>query len=403
MGLAYSLPQVITLELPFLITVILLLRMTILMMALVWSFGKLIKYSPLLGSIGIGTALVILDWINFTIFPIWAMAQSFVRPWSSYPTAILFVSLTGITGIIFIIGFTQSFIVISLARKSSIKKVTAIIGVTMLVILVTNVILLNQKQMTSLKVAAIGWTDSQEIEYGSVHAQNGFDLLFAKPISEAAANGAKFIVSPELGFEFGGSQRNKWLQKFGEVVKNNKIYLAAGYLNTNKNENRMLFMDPDGEVIAEYTKTYLTPFENFQKGNGRLVTVDINDLKVGGMICHDDNYTCLSRKYGRKQVSIVAVPTLDWKTVKQAHLQSSIHRAIESRYAVVRATIDGISAIISPNGKVLAQKDHFLDGAGVVIAEVPLYSTTTLFSKIGHWPVILALAYLLFVCRFLRF
>ena len=84
----------------------------------------------------------------------------------------------------------------------------------------------------------------------------------------------------------------------------------------------------------------------------------------------------------------MAVPTLDWKQVKDAHMQNSIHRAIESRYEIVRAALDGISAIVSPAGEVLARKDHFIEGPGVIIAEVPVYTHRTLFSNLGHWPVV---------------
>ena len=55
---------------------------------------------------------------------------------------------------------------------------------------------------------------------------------------------------------------------------------------------------------------------------------------------------------------------------------------------------DGISAIVAPNGKVLAQIDHYKDGSGVIVAQVPLYSQVTLFSRFGHWPVSVATLYL---------
>jgi hypothetical protein len=76
------------------------------------------------------------------------------------------------------------------------------------------------------------------------------------------------------------------------------------------------------------------------------------------MICHDDNYTDISRRYGAKSAGIVVVPTNDWAHVRKAHFQNSIHRAIESRFAIVRAASYGISAIISPTGKRLAVSDH---------------------------------------------
>lgn len=119
------------------------------------------------------------------------------------------------------------------------------------------------------------------------------------------------------------------------------------------------------------------------------------------MICQDDNFTCLTREYGREQTGIVAVPTLDWREVKDIHYQSCIHRALESRYTLVRA--GAISAIISPHGEILDRRDHFLEGPGIAVAEVPVYRHSTLFSIWGHGPMVAgAVAYILFYLIYRR-
>jgi len=65
-----------------------------------------------------------------------------------------------------------------------------------------------------------------------------------------------------------------------------------------------------------------------------------------------------------------------------------IHRAIDSRFAIVRAASNGISAIISPRGEILDVRDHFRGGPGLVIADVPVYNRRTIFSRHGHWFVV---------------
>lgn len=64
----------------------------------------------------------------------------------------------------------------------------------------------------------------------------------------------------------------------------------------------------------------------------------------------------------------------------------------------------GKNTIITHDGKILAVKDHFKDGPGFVIAETPLYSTSSLFSHLGHWPVVPSIIFLVFyICfRFKR-
>ena len=151
--------------------------------------------------------------------------------------------------------------------------------------------------------------------------------------------------------------------------------------------NKAIIIGQDGEVLDDYIKTHLTPFENYKKGDGKPVIVTIDGKKTGIMICHDDNFTDISRKYGQKGVSLIAVPTLDWSQVKNAHFQSSINRAIESNYAIIRACHNGISAIISPKGEIMKKMDHLKEGSGIITADVPLYSGVTLFSLLGHWPI----------------
>jgi apolipoprotein N-acyltransferase len=90
------------------------------------------------------------------------------------------------------------------------------------------------------------------------------------------------------------------------------------------------------------------------------------------MICQDDNFTDIARRYGRAGTRLVAVPTFDWREVAPFHLENSRFRAVENRYAVVRAAVNGTSAIVSPTGRMLARRDHFTEGDGLIVARVPL-------------------------------
>lgn len=395
MGFCYILPQLIALRLPVVMSLILLVHFTVLMVIFACGSMRLLRGPALAGSFAIGAFLVVLDWVNFTVVPIWGTAQSLGRPWSRYPMLIQFVSLTGITGIIFVLGTLQALAVNMIARPKERGRLFAAVVTVVLVFAGANVVIGNERPVGTLKVAAVGWTSDDDKKLGGVYSEKGFEALFAGPAARAADEGARLIVSPELGFSiFGESERAKWLGRFAEIARRHNVFLAAGYFNSDENENRLLFMSGEGEVLSEYTKTYLTAFEDYRKGDGRLRIIEADGVRVGGMICQDDNFTRFSREYGRRRVGIVAVPTLDWLNVKGAHLQSSIHRALESRYAIVRAAQNGISAIISPKGEVLASYDHFEEGPGVIAAEVDIYSSRTVFSVVGHWPVVVSFVFL---------
>lgn len=394
MGLAYTLPQILYLRMPGMITVILLLYLTAIMMVLSCGWHYLLRRRVVWASLAAGAFLVVVDWVNFTALPMWGTSQSLVRCWSEWPKCIQFATLTGITGISFVLGSLQAMGVYAIIRPKLRRLLAMVAAVIVFGVVGVNTAFRRQRPRRTMVVAAVGWITGESADFLDVHSDDGFEELFAQPIAQAAERGAKLVVSGEMGFHIDKHTYSEWMARFADVCREHDLWLVVGYFNRSVDENRLLFMNPAGEVVGEYAKTYLTPFENCNRGDGQLKIVDIDGVRVGGMICQDDNFTCLTRDYGRKAVGVMAVPTLDWFTVKDVHLQTTIHRAIESRQSIVRATINGTSAIISPAGEVLAKCDHFRDGAGMICAEVDIIAQRTVFARSGHWPVIVSLVFL---------
>jgi apolipoprotein N-acyltransferase len=396
MGLFYTIPQMIALRMPIPFTLILLTYLCIIMSALTIVSAYLMTRNIIWGCFAVGAFMALLDWANFTILPLWGTSQSIARPWSLFPEAIQFTSLTGIIGIAFVLGTTQALAVNTILNPQMRKKLIAALIITVLIFVSIDAMILIQQPVEKIKVAALGWTTKNFSDVEYPQTDEGFNELFAKPAIEAARQGAKLIVSPEMGFYINEYDRQEWMERFKKIAAENNVYLAVGYFDPSAKLNQLIYITPDGQLLPEYSKTYLIPvMDKYEKGDGQLRIADINGISAGGMICQDDNFTRFSREYGRKKVSIVAVPTMDWKQVKNAHLQSSIHRAIESRYAIIRSTMNGISAIISPTGKILGECDHVKKGAGMVIAQVPVYKYTSLFSFAGYWFAVASAAFLI--------
>ena len=149
-----------------------------------------------------------------------------------------------------------------------------------------------------IKVAAIGWLSRDSGDCPDVHSEEGFEALFAKPVAEAAAQGARLIVSGEMGF-LDRQTRGEWLRRFAEMSRRYGVMLAVGCFDAELNENRVLFFDRQGATINHYVKTHLTPFEHSRRGDGRMTIADVGGVGVGVMICQDDNFDTLVRSYGR--------------------------------------------------------------------------------------------------------
>ncbi len=390
MGLAFATPQMIYLRMPLPITIALILEFVIWLMALCLLAGWCAQTKNILGCFAFGAFWFLMDWLNYTLIPIWGMAQSFARSWTAYPYLIGFISITGISGVLFITGLFQSLAVQFLLNRHTRNIHIGLILGFLISIATVDVWIISKKPVDTIRIAAAGWILDEMNQASDPETPQGFRELFSEPAENAARQGAnKIFTTGEMGFYIADHNRVEWMNRFAEVAKNNNLYLLVGYFNITSDENRIFFMNPEGQIEAEYTKTHLTPFEPGRKGNGNLQTIDVNGVKVGAMICHDDNFSTLTRYYGRLKAPLVLCPTADWRTIKNAHLQAVRARAIECHYAIARGAANGISAIISPSGEVLAKKDHYKSGPGFVIADVPLYEDITIFSRFGHTPMII--------------
>ena len=84
------------------------------------------------------------------------------------------------------------------------------------------------------------------------------------------------------------------------------------------------------------------------------------------------------------------------------HLQIARMRAVENAKPLLRVTNDGITAIISPRGKVLERLPRF--EAGLLKTEVAPYQGSSPFSQYGSLPIVgLCFATLIVLRMFRRF
>lgn len=108
-------------------------------------------------------------------------------------------------------------------------------------------------------------------------------------------------------------------------------------------------------------------------------------VKIAPIICYEDIIPSFSRKFVDKGANLIVNITNDaWfgdSIAPYQHLIISIPRAVETRKYLLRSTNTGISAIIDPVGRVVAETDTFaetnLSGVvGIMNGEKTLYTKT---------------------------
>ena len=90
-------------------------------------------------------------------------------------------------------------------------------------------------------------------------------------------------------------------------------------------------------------------------------------------------------KTGKNGARLVIVSTNDsWYKTSAAldqHLKHSVMRAVENGVSVVRSANTGISALITPDGRIV--RSLGANKYGSITATLPISSGTTLYSRIG--------------------
>lgn len=179
--------------------------------------------------------------------------------------------------------------------------------------------------------------------------------------------------------------------------------------------NSIYVIDHDGTILSMYDKLHLVPFGEylpFQSAMEKLGFVQITKVR-GGFIPGDRRRTmavpnaprmlpliCYEAIFPGDIVPgddrpgwIVNLTNDGWfgiSTGPYQHLQQARLRAVEEGLPIVRSANTGISAVIDPFGRIVAQLG--LGAEGVLDSALPKPTAPTLFSRVRDMPVALAVA-----------
>lgn len=246
------------------------------------------------------------------------------------------------------------------------------------------------------KVAAIQMCSSTNLEENLILAE--------KLIAEAAQNGAKLVVLPEMFSIMGAAQEKitaieefelgKAQQCLSEQAKLHKIWLVGGTIpikNGTKARSACLIYNEEGKRIARYDKIHLfdvtvpgggtySESDTFEAGE-EAVVVDTPFGKLGLAICYDIRFPALFMQLFERGAEIITLPAAFTQKTGEAHwVLLSRARAVENFCYFIGACQGGIhsngretfghSLIVDPWGKVIAEQQK--DGAGIVYADIDL-------------------------------
>tara|TARA_Y100001970_G_scaffold125834_1_gene155647 strand:- start:9006 stop:10559 length:1554 start_codon:yes stop_codon:yes gene_type:complete len=235
--------------------------------------------------------------------------------------------------------------------------------------------------------------------------KNEFDVASKlSKYSDPQKDKSTIFVWPEGVFLNNNFNENNDVKKLFEETfsKNHLIILGANTLKiTSSGEeyyNSMLIVDKNLKLISQYDKKKLVPFgeflpferflnyiglkkitpgySSFSKGTGATLInlkFDEKNINILPLICYEIIFPSLTEKYNKYNF-IINISEDAWfgKSIgPYQHFAKAIFRSIESGVYTIRSANMGISAFISPQGKIL--KNLQPDEIGNIELSVPIY------------------------------
>jgi len=220
------------------------------------------------------------------------------------------------------------------------------------------------------------------------------------------------IVWPESAY-IGGLPRRVPL-RVEQVRKGLRAPILFGGISTEyvngerKIYNTVFLTDDQGIVRSTYDKTYLLMFGEYlpfgdafpilyelSPNSSRFTAgthvrpMTLGEWRISTPVCYEDVLARFTRKMVREAKPHVLINLTNdaWFGDSQEpwiHLVLSQYRAIEHRRYMVRATNSGISAVVDPLGRIVAQ-------TGVLTREnlrydVHMLEEDTIYTRLGDWP-----------------
>jgi len=191
------------------------------------------------------------------------------------------------------------------------------------------------------------------------------------------------------------------------IVRNSQAeLLLGGVARTPEGEplNSAFLLNSSGDIVDRYDKINLVPFGeyvppafgwvnritheagDFVPGN-RVVIFPVDGHKVGAFICYESVFPHFVREFTRQGAEVLMNLSNDGYfgggAGREQHLSLVRMRAAENRRWILRATNDGITAMIDPAGRVIQTLPGFEQTSAIM--RYSYRSEITAYVRYGDW------------------
>jgi apolipoprotein N-acyltransferase len=243
------------------------------------------------------------------------------------------------------------------------------------------------KRAANVEVALVQGNIDQNIKWDTRYQSETLEIYRTLSLRDIPAQGG-LIVWPETAAPFYFERADTLRTAVFDLVRISGRSLLFGSPYCEERNGMVSFMNSayliqsDGVVAGRYDKVHLVPYGeyvplrklfpfisklvagigDFRPGKGFDPIVS-DGRRFGVLICYEAIFPEAARDYKQKKADLLVNITNDaWfgrTSAPYQHLSMTVFRAVENRLYLVRAANTGISAVIDPVGKILAQTDLF--------------------------------------------
>lgn len=355
-------------------------------------------------------AMVTMQYIMTIVSPYGSFGSLAYTQYGNLPL-LQILSVTGLSGITFLLAWFASTVNWAWEQQFEWKKVwrgvVTYASILAVLLLAGGASLISPPSSDTIRMAAIPateifetsqdvWDSAQrflegeitETELESIRAEFGAntDDLLERSEREARA-GARIIFWSEGAGYVLKEDEAALIERGGTIASQEGIYLgmALATLTSGQSlvENKIVCIEPSGEIAWEYFKARPVPGEPVVRGDGEILTSDTPYGKIAAVICFDMDFPNLIRQAGEAGVDVIFNPANEREEVASLRMRMAIFRAIENGFSLVRPSSKGFSVATDYQGRALGLTNYFTSEDPVMIAYVPTKGVTTIYSRIG--------------------
>ncbi len=212
---------------------------------------------------------------------------------------------------------------------------------------------------------------------------------YAQQAQTLAAQGAKFIVLPEMTAVVPDVLSSKIDALFQQTAKAAEAQVLLGVLHVTSHGafNEARLYSPAGTIETVYRKHHLVPVAEGRTTPGTEISVLHQRLgNIGIEICRDMDYPELARRYSGNGVGLILVPAWEFGSDDLWHGHMALMRGVEDGFTMVRTAKAGFLTVSDDRGRVLSEEATSPHREfTTMLAQVPIRHDATLYQKWGDW------------------